>query len=80
MSAIKSLLLAIDLATRKRDQASQVVMSVQNAQMFAQQQMGQLQTYAAETEARWHAAAQVMTTPELMQHHYQFELQSNHSH
>jgi flagellar FliJ protein len=79
MSAIKSLLLAIDLATRKRDQASQVVLGVQNAQMFAQQQMGQLQTYATETEARWQAAAQVMTTPELMQHHYQFMDRLHHA-
>lgn len=79
MSVIKSLLLAIDLATRKRDQASQMVMGVQNAQMFAQQQMGQLQTYATETEARWRAAAQVMTTPELMQHHYQFMDRLHHA-
>lgn len=79
MSAIKSLLLAIDLATRQRDQASQAVVGVQNAQLFAQQQMGQLQTYAAETEARWQAAAQVMTTPELMQHHYQFMDRLHHA-
>lgn len=79
MSAFKSLLLAIDMATRQRDQASQVVMSVQKAQLFAQQQMGQLQTYAIETEARWHAAAQVMTTPELMQHHYQFMDRLHHA-
>jgi flagellar FliJ protein len=79
MRAIKSLLLAIDLATRKRDQASQMVMGVQNAQIFAQQQMGQLQIYATETEARWQAAAQVMTTPELMQHHYQFMDRLHHA-
>jgi len=79
MSAFKSILLAIDLATRKRDQASQVVVGVQNAQMFAQQQMTQLQTYATETEARWLAAAQVRTTPELMQHHYQFMDRLNHA-
>ena len=79
MSAFKSILLAIDLATRKRDQASQVVVGVQNAQMFAQQQMTQLQTYATETETRWLAAAQVRTTPELMQHHYQFMDRLNHA-
>lgn len=79
MSAIKSLLLAIDLATRKRDQASQVVIGVQKAQSFAQHQMGQLQTYATETQSRWHAAAQVMTTPELMQHHYQFMDRLHHA-
>ncbi len=79
MSAIKSILLAIDLVTRQRDQASQVVMSVQKAQLFAQQQMGQLQTYATETQTRWQAAAQVMTTPELMQHHYQFMDRLHHA-
>lgn len=79
MSALKSLLLAIDLATRQRDKASQAAMAVQNAQLFAQQQMGQLQTYATETEARWVAAAQVRTTPELMQHHYQFMDRLNHA-
>jgi flagellar FliJ protein len=79
MSAFKSFLLAIDLATRQRDQASQAVMNVQKAQLFAQQQMGQLQTYASETEARWLAAAQVRTTPELMQHHYQFMDRLNHA-
>ena len=79
MSAFKSISLAIDLATRQRDKASQVLTSVQNAQLFAQQQMGQLQTYATETEARWVAAAQVRTTPELMQHHYQFMDRLNHA-
>jgi len=79
MSAIKSLLLAIDLATRKRDQASQVVIGVQKAHSFAQHQMGQLQTYATETQTRWQAAAQVMTTPELMQHHYQFMDRLHHA-
>ena len=79
MSAIRSLLLAIDLATRNRDQASLFLKSVQNAQLFAQQQMGQLQTYATETEVRWQAAAQIRTTPELMQHHYQFMERLQHA-
>ena len=72
MSAIKSVLLAIELATRKRDQAGQGVTQLLSAQLFAQAQMSQLQTYAAETEARWIVGAQTFTTPELMQHHYQF--------
>ena len=72
MSALKGVLLAIDLATRQRDQAAQGVMQVQAAHQFAQDQMTQLATYAGETEARWIDAAQTSTTPELMQHHYQF--------
>jgi flagellar FliJ protein len=79
MSAFKSIFLAIDLATRQRDKASQVLTNVQNAQLFAKQQMGQLQTYATETQGRWLAAAQIQTTPELMQHHYQFMDRLNHA-
>ena len=72
MSAIKSFLLAIEMATRKRDQAGQLVVRAQNACGFAQDQMGQLETYAAETEARWTAAAQISTSMEMLRHHYQF--------
>ena len=39
---------------------------------FAQDQMHQLQQYAQETDARWTHSAQAGTTPDLMQHHYQF--------
>ena len=79
MSAVKSVLLAIDVATRKRDQAGQASMHVQSAQLFAQDQMSQLAVYAAETESRWTAAAQTSTTPELMRHHYQFMDRLHHA-
>lgn len=72
MSAIKSFLLAIEMATRKRDQVSQGLMQAQNSYLFAQDQMNQLQTYAAETESRWTAAAQISTSTEMLRHHYQF--------
>ena len=72
MSAIKSFLLAIEMATRKRDQASQGLMQAQNSYLFAQDQMNQLQTYATETESRWTAAAQISTSTEMLRHHYQF--------
>ena len=72
MSAIKSFLLAIDLATRKRDEVAQALMRVQSAQLFAQDQMSQLEVYADETASRWTVAAQSGTTPELLRHHYQF--------
>ncbi len=72
MSGVKVVLLAIDLETRKRDQASGVLKHVQQAHLFAQNQMAQLEVYAAETESRWVASAQNSTTPELMRHHYQF--------
>lgn len=79
MSAVKSFLLAIDMATRKRDQASQESMRVQGAHLFAQNQMVQLETYAAETESRWTAAAQISTSPELLRHHYQFMDRLHHA-
>jgi flagellar FliJ protein len=72
MSALKSFKLAIDLTTRKRDQASQDLMLVQRAHSFAQDQQSQLEIYAHETSAKWSAAAQTGTTTELMRHHYQF--------
>lgn len=79
MSPVKSFLLAIEMATRKRDQANQDLMRVQNGRLFAQNQMSQLETYAAETEARWTAAAQISTSPELMRHHYQFMDRLHHA-
>ncbi|MDO8262406.1 MAG: flagellar export protein FliJ [Gallionella sp.] len=79
MSAVRSFLLAIEMATRKRDQANQDLMRVQNAHVFAQNQMAQLETYAGETESRWTAAAQVSTSPELMRHHYQFMDRLHHA-
>ena len=72
MSALKSVLLAIDLATAQRDQMAQDLMNAQQDHQFAQDQMAQLQTYALETESRWTARAQIGTTPEVMRHHYQF--------
>ena len=72
MSGVKSVLLAIQVATLRRDQAAAVLLQLQQSQAFAQEQMSQLQTYADETEARWAKAAQISVTPEMMRHHYQF--------
>ena len=72
MSVVKSLALAIELATAKRDQAGRVLVQLNRAHLFAQDQMAQLEVYAAETDTKWTAAAQISATPELMRHHYQF--------
>ncbi len=72
MSGVKSVLLAIQVATLRRDQAAATLLKMQQSQAFAQEQMSQLQTYADETEARWAKAAQISVTPEMMRHHYQF--------
>ena len=63
---------AIDLATRQRDLAAAQLSQARSAERGAQEQLDQLQTYAAEAESRWTLQAQVQASPELMQHHYQF--------
>jgi flagellar FliJ protein len=77
MSAQKSLVLAIDLATLRRDEAQGQVQRTLQAQSFAQDQMTQLQQYGQETEQRWISGAQLSTTPELLLHHYQFMARLN---
>lgn len=72
MSAQTSLLLAIDLASAKRDQALTQLQNVLQADAHAQDQMQQLRQYSDETEQRWLQGAQISTSPELLQHHYQF--------
>ena len=72
MSLLTTLLLAIDVARRKRDLASQALAQAQQREMAAQQQMAQLTSYADETEVRWVSQAQICAVPELMRHHYQF--------
>jgi len=72
MSSLKSLSLAIDLATLTRDQAMAQWQNTLRAQAHGLDQMSQLQQYAGETEQRWTQAAQHSTGPELLHHHYQF--------
>jgi flagellar FliJ protein len=77
MAALKSLLLAIDLATGQRDQARAQMQRTMQADAFAQGQMQQLKQYAQETEQRWMQGAQISTSPEMLQHHYQFMARLN---
>jgi flagellar protein FliJ len=72
MAGHKSLLLAIDLATSRRDEALAQLQRTVHSEAFAQDQMNQLQQYAQETESRWMQGAQVSTSPEMLHHHYQF--------
>ena len=72
MAGIKSVRLAIQVATLRRDQAAAILLQMQQSQSLAQEQMSQLKTYADETEARWARAAQISVTTEMMRHHYQF--------
>ncbi|GAB3488047.1 flagellar export protein FliJ [Curvibacter fontanus] len=72
MSALKSLALAIEVATRARDQADQALMQARRAVQQAQGQLDQLESYAADTESRWATAAAVTISAELMHHHQHF--------
>ncbi len=72
MSALNSLMLAIDLSMTRRDQARAQLQKAAQAHAYAQDQMMQLQQYGGETEQRWTTSAQQSTSPELLHHHYQF--------
>ena len=72
MSAMKSILLAVDMAERLRDQAIKELTRVELTVSFAQSQLDQLMHYAADTASRWSVSTQIQITTQLMQHHYQF--------
>lgn len=72
MSLLKTLAVAVDVASLKRDNASRALGQAQQKYLAAQDQLTQLETYAQETEARWMTQAQTCALPELMRHHYQF--------
>lgn len=72
MTQFNGILLAIDLAVAKRDQALAELNRHRQSHAFAQNQLDQLRQYADETERRWSHSAQKSTTPELLHHHYQF--------
>lgn len=72
MTTFKSLELAIEVATRARDEADQVWVRALRALRHAQGQMEQLQSYAGEIQARWATAAAVSLDAELMQHQRNF--------
>lgn len=79
MSALKSLALAIEVATRARDQADQAWMQARRAVSHAQAQLEQLESYAADTESRWATAAAVTVSAELMSHHQHFMQRLRHA-
>lgn len=72
MSSLNSLAVAVEVASRKRDNARQVLQDVLAAQQAARAQLDQLEDYARETQARWGMKADTAMKPEVMCHHYQF--------
>jgi flagellar FliJ protein len=72
MTAHAGLVVAIELATRKRDEAGHALALMVRKHDNAQVQLDQLQSYAADTQARWSVSAQVSATPQIVGHYYQF--------
>lgn len=79
MSSLNALMVAIDAASRKRDEARQTVQDRQRAQQAGQAQMDQLQTYAQEMRQRWGAHESQSVQPEVMFHQYQFMERLQHA-
>jgi len=69
MSELKGLLLAIDLATRRRDEAGAVMVQIRRIQFGARNQMEQLESYATETESAWALGSRASANPEIMRHY-----------
>jgi flagellar FliJ protein len=72
MSKLKSVQLAIEHATRQRDELAKTLARVERAVVFVHQQMAQLQGYATDTDTRWIGSGSKSLSTELVHHHYQF--------
>jgi flagellar FliJ protein len=72
VSALASMQLAVELASRQRDQVRQELAQAHKVLQFAQQQFRQLEGYAEETQARWITQSTRQAAPEVMRHYYQF--------
>ena len=72
MSSLNALSIAVEVASRKRDDARKVLQDTLAAEQAARAQLDQLEDYARETESRWGMKADTAMQPEVMYHHYQF--------
>lgn len=72
MSNLNALSVAVEVASRKRDNARKVLQDTLAAQQAARAQLEQLEDYAQETQSRWGMKADAAIKPEVMYHHYQF--------
>jgi flagellar FliJ protein len=70
--ALHGLQLAIEIATRARDEADQAMQHALRVLQNAQAQMSQLAGYADETDLRWTTANASALNGELMMHHRNF--------
>ncbi|MDR2324859.1 MAG: flagellar export protein FliJ [Acidovorax sp.] len=79
MSSLHALNVAIEMATRKRDEARNALRERQRASEAAQAQMEQLQSYAQEMQQRWAPQEGAMLKLEVMYHHEQFMARLQHA-
>lgn len=79
MPDLSPLLVAIEVAERKRDEARHTLQDALLAQQSARAQLDQLRGYARETEARWGVRADTRMQPEVLYHHYQFMGRLDHA-
>ena len=79
MTKPNALSVAVEMATRQRDEARRVLQHAQGEQRAAQDQLQVLQGYAQETENRWGMRAQATVAPEVMFHHYHFMGRLDHA-
>jgi flagellar FliJ protein len=79
MSSLNALMIAIEMAVRKRDEARQALRERQRACDAAKSQMEQLDNYASEMQQRWGASEGAAMKPEVMFHHRQFMERLQHA-
>lgn len=79
MSSLNALQVAVEVASRKRDEARQALQDMLRIQQAGQAQLDQLGGYADETRHRWGLRADACVQPEVMYHHYQFMGRLDHA-
>ena len=79
MSSLHALMVAIEMATRKRDEARQALRELQRAHAAAQSQMEQLESYTEEMRQRWAPQEGAELKLEVMYHHEQFMARLQHA-
>ena len=79
MSSLSALHVAVEMATRQRDDARRALQDAQNARHAAADQLHQLQSYAVETDQRWGMAEDTLRGPEVLYHHRHFMGRLDHA-
>lgn len=79
MSSLHALMVAIEMATHKRDEARQLLRERQRAHEAAQSQMEQLQSYVQEMQQRWAPQEGAELKLEVLYHHEQFMARLQHA-